>query len=349
MNMRRVLTLLGLFGLAYLAIANLGQADKLAAALRGIHWYVVPLLIIMQVFSYWANAGFYRAFFRMTDRHVGLYQLSEISLAVNFANTVIPAGGVAGATFLAQAVHSEVPHGQATLSQIGRYIFTFLSYFVILGLGFILLFFGGNIGQISVRFIILIMLVLLVGALVLIMIFAERQRLEAVVLPIVRGVNFGWRKILRQSVPLIEPDRVRVFLDDFYEAYMELSRHRRYRLQLFGWGLTGNVFEVLSVYVVFVGFGHWVNPGVVIAAYTFAIISSIAGFLTNGIGVYEAGMIGTLTALGQPFSLAFAVVLLYRALSLILFLPPGFYYYRKYLRARERSASSESDSSSAVN
>ena len=97
------------------------------------------------------------------------------------------------------------------------------------------------------------------------------------------------------------------------------------------WSLAYNVAEVLTIYVVFVGLGIWINPGVVITAYTLAIIASLAGFLTGGIGVYELGMIGTFTALGIPFATAFTVVLVYRALSMILFLPPGFYFYRRQL------------------
>jgi uncharacterized protein (TIRG00374 family) len=333
MKTRRVLIALGLIGLGVIILTNLGQLDKLWDALSSVSWTVVPLLIVTQLLSYWANAAFYQAFFRMTNREVSFRKLFEVSLAINFANQAIPAGGAAGVTYLTQALHGEVPAGQATLSQLGRYIFTFLSYFAVMALGFILLFFGGNIRQISVRFTILIMLLLLVGSLFLMIFIADRQRLERLLNPCIRLTNRFGHTILRRPIhqPLLSPSGVNQFLDEFYEAYHELATHRKYRLQLLKWGLAGNIFEVMSVYVVFIAFGHWVNAGVVIAGYTFAIIASVAGFLTNGVGVYEAGMIGAFTALGQPFSLAFAVVIVYRALSMILFLPPGLYYYRQHL------------------
>ena len=334
MNIRRALVLLGLLGLGYLLASNLGGVNTFWDALRQMRWYLIPLLIVTQIASYWTNAGFYRAFFRMTERSVDYRKLYEVSLAINFATTVIPAGTVAGTTFLASAVHDEVPPGQATLSQIARYIFTFMSYFVVMATGFIWLFFGGNIGRISVRFTIFVMLGVLVGFIILILVFSERRRLEATLHPVIYGVNKLGRTIMRRPVnrPLVSVNRLSTFLDEFYEAYEELSHHRRYRLQLFWWTLGCNIFEVMSVYAVFIGFGHWVNPGIVIAGYTFAIIASSVGFLTNGIGIYEAGMIGTFTALGEPFGLAFTVVIVYRALSMILFLPPGFVYYRKYIK-----------------
>jgi len=37
------------------------------------------------------------------------------------------------------------------------------------------------------------------------------------------------------------------------------------------WSLAYNVAEVLTIYVVFVGLGIWINPGVVITAYTWLL------------------------------------------------------------------------------
>lgn len=232
MKLRRLLIILGLLGLGVIIATNLGGVGKLTAAFRGVHWYVVALVVVMQLLSYWANAGFYQSFFRLTGREVDFRKLVEISLAINFANQAIPAGGVAGTTFLAEAVREEVPAGQATLSQIGRYIFTFLSYFAVLAIGFILLFFGGNIGRISVRFIILVMLILLVGAMVLILVFAERRRLEATIAPVVRFLNWFGRSIIRRDHDIVGRDSLERFLDEFYDAYHELARHRRNRLML---------------------------------------------------------------------------------------------------------------------
>jgi uncharacterized protein (TIRG00374 family) len=84
--------------------------------------------------------------------------------------------------------------------------------------------------------------------------------------------------------------------------------------------------------MVFIGFGQLINPGVVITGYALAIILSITSIFTGGIGVYEAGMIGTFAALGIPFALAFAVVIVYRVLNMGIFLPVGFFFYRRDLK-----------------
>ena len=123
------------------------------------------------------------------------------------------------------------------------------------------------------------------------------------------------------------------FLDEIYRGY-ELVKERKDRWPVFlGWSLAYNIAEVMTLYIVFIGLGSWINPGVVITAYTLAIIASSIGFITGGVGIYELSMIGAFVALGVPFTLAFSSVLVYRILSMILFLPPGFYFYRRHLLA----------------
>ncbi|MBW4061885.1 flippase-like domain-containing protein [Candidatus Saccharibacteria bacterium] len=331
MNMRRGFILLGLIGLTVIAVSNFGQLGKVVTALTQAHWYVIPLLVLTQLLSYWANAGFYQTFYQMSGQKVNFRKLFEISLAVNFANTALPGGGVAGTAFLVAAVHDDVPAGQATLSQLGRYIFTILSYIPILAVGFLLLYFDGDISRLSVRFTSISILLILTISLIVLFICTDRKRLQAVTKPFVNFTNWLWHHLLRQKRVLLTHQTVSSFFDEFYNTFHEVTSQYGHQARLLWWALAGNIFEVLSVSAVFIGFGHWINLGVIIAAYTFANLASLASFVTNGIGVYEAGMVGTLTALGEPFSLAFSAALSYRALNLALFLPPGFIYYRKYL------------------
>ncbi len=340
MQLRQYLTILGLLGIGLLIVTNLGELGSFWSAFTRVRWYVVPLVVGVQLASYYYNAGYYQAFFRMNDAQISFRKLFKVALAINFANQAIPAGGVAGATYLSQAVRGQVSPGNAALAQLGRYAFTFISYFLVLALGFILLFSTSDIDKISARFIMLLMLIILAIGLILIMIFSERRRFEQFLSPIVRTINRFGRVILRRHHPVIAPVLLAHFLDEFYHAYNQLLGHKKSWWSLFWWSFGGNIAEVLTVYVVFVSFGQWLNPGIVITAYTLAIMASVLGIFTNGIGVYEAGMVGALAALGVPFTLSLAVVIVYRGLSLLLFLPPGLRYYHKYLGEHDDAAAS---------
>jgi uncharacterized protein (TIRG00374 family) len=333
MNMRRIMIFLGIAGIFFIVVTSLGDPHKILDAFIKVRWYVVPLVIVAQIIDYYCNAKYYQAFFAISKHHVKLRLLYEASLAINFANVAIPSGGVAGTTYLAEAIKSSgVPAAKSTLAQIGRYIFTFVSYFMVLAFGFIVLFFSGNLNKVSVRFVILIMVVILAAGLVLMAVFSERSRFEAFITPLIRFINRFGKTILRRDKPLVNRDSVSTFLTEFYEDYHELLTHKASWPSLLWWSLGGNLAEVATVYVVFLGFGQVVNPGVVITGYTLAIIASVGGILVNGLGVYEAGMIGTFAALGIPFALAFAVVIVYRILNMGLFLPIGLVYYRKHLK-----------------
>jgi uncharacterized protein (TIRG00374 family) len=340
MKLRRVLIILGLLGLSALLLTNLGGLHKFFDTLQHVQWYIVPLLVGVQLISYLCNAKYYQAFFAVSHAEVPLSRLYEISLAINFANQAIPAGGVAGTTYLTQAVKPDIAPGTATLAQLGRYVFTFLSHFPVLAVGFLLLFFGDSLEKISVRLTILAMLFVLALGVVLVMIFSERRRLEHALKPFIRLANSFGRIVLRRPHPVIQTAQLEHFLDEFYDGYHRTMRHKGQWLRLFGWALGGNLAEIFTVYAVFIGFGTWPNPGIVITAYTLGIMVSVLGIFTNGVGVYEAGLIGTLSALGIPIAQAFAVVIVYRGLNLGIFLPVGLVYYRKYLKPDSHAARS---------
>lgn len=99
----------------------------------------------------------------------------------------------------------------------------------------------------------------------------------------------------------------------------------------FIWSVLYVAVELLTVYLVFLAFGKVINPGIVMTAYLIANIVSIFGGLLFSVGAFEVGMAGTFITLGIPSSLALSITVLYRAINLIISLPPGFYYYRKYL------------------
>jgi uncharacterized protein (TIRG00374 family) len=83
--------------------------------------------------------------------------------------------------------------------------------------------------------------------------------------------------------------------------------------------------------VVYVAFGHWVNLGAIIVAYSLANFAGLVSVLPGGVGVYEALMTTVLVATGIPLALSLPVTIMYRVLSSLVQLPPGYYFYHKAL------------------
>jgi uncharacterized protein (TIRG00374 family) len=123
--------------------------------------------------------------------------------------------------------------------------------------------------------------------------------------------------------------RIGKFIDQMHDSviflksnYMSLGKPFYYSLMMIVW-------DIATIYVVFLAFGKVVNPGIVIAAYVIALITSMASVVTAGVGVYEAGMIATFVGLHIPFDLAFSITIIYRFIALWLFLPIGLYFYNE--------------------
>jgi uncharacterized protein (TIRG00374 family) len=98
------------------------------------------------------------------------------------------------------------------------------------------------------------------------------------------------------------------------------------------WSLVANVTEILTVYTVYLAFDHIVNPGAIILAYALANMAGFLSVLPSGVGVYEALMTAVLAIGGVSPAISIPVTVMYRVLSMIIQLVPGYYFYQRRMR-----------------
>jgi uncharacterized protein (TIRG00374 family) len=330
MNLRRFFVLAGLGALGLVLAINFEYVGQFLALLHRVHWYVFPLVIAMQGMDYYFNAKYYQVIFRLLDFRIETRPLYEAALAINFVNVVFPSGGLSGASFLSRAFKNDTTAGKATLVQLGRYVFTFLSFLVVLTAGFVLLLLGNNVAHISVRVMLLFLAVVIGFSVLILTVLGERRIIEQIVTVLARTANRITHRLTGRRV-LVRHESLNSFFDEFYDGYHFLMSERGQWHKPLLYCLGTNLAEVATVYVVFLSFGIYINPGVVIVGYTLANIFSVVAFFGSGAGVYEATMVAAFVALGVPLAVALSVVIVYRALNFLIFLPLGFHYYRKYL------------------
>lgn len=328
--MRQLLVLLSVAILAGLVLVNRGQIGQFWQLLGSVKWYVLILVVVVQLISFFANAKYYESFLALYGLKVRFTKLYKVSLALNFVNQIFPSGGISGTSFLSNQLLPEVPSGKSTLAQLARYGFTYIAFLLVLTVGFLMLFLAGPVDRIVVRLILLLILsIIIIGSVALILI-NNRGLVENLSRRVVRWLNTSARWLFKRH-RLFTPDQLAVFLEDFYDGYQQLKLRPGRNLKPLGFALLGCVAEVMTIQVVFLAFGSVVNIGAIIAAYALANILSLLAFFTNGIGVYEGVMVGSLVALGVPLTLALSVVVVYRGFNLLVFMPVGFYYYRQAL------------------
>ncbi len=324
--------MLGLIGLAIVVFASRHDLRRFWSLLGQLRWYIIAVLLVVQIGSYWLNALYYRAILRVFSYDLGTIRLFEGALATNFVNYVLPSAGLAGAGFLSQVLSPEVPRGVSVLVQLMRYALSALSVLLMMPVGLGLLYgFGIEHKHSIVGITEGSALAITIGAFALVALIQRENMLRRVV---------AW--LLRRFERIIKPakkESVWRFIDQFYHAYHTMVANKKKMVAPFVWSILYIAVELTTPYMVFLAFGNVLNPGIVVIAYLFANIASIFGGVFFSTGVFELGMAGTLVALGVDFTLAFAVTTVYRVVNLLIGLPPGFFYYRKYLASHgdERS------------
>ncbi len=331
-HLRRAFTILGLVGLGIVVYLNRNDLRSFWSLLRELRWYIMAAVVVVQVGSYWLNALYYRSILRIFSDEVGTLRLFEGALATNFVNYVLPSAGLAGAGYLSQVLSPEVPRGVSVLVQLMRYALSALSVLLMMPVGLGLLYaFGIEQGRSVVGITEASAIAITAGAFALVALVQHEGMLRRVL---------TW--LLRRLRRLITPARSEAiwrFVDQFYQAYHSMVSHKAKMLAPFGWSMLYIMVELTTPYMVFLAFGKVVNPGIVVMAYLFANIASIFGGVFFSTGIFELGMAGILVALGVEFTLAVAVTTVYRVANLLIGLPPGFFYYRKYLASHGEATS----------
>lgn len=321
---RHVLAVVGVLALALVVYANRHQFSSFWHLLKTLRWYVVALIVVVQVGSYWVNGLYYRSILRIFTYDVGIKRLFEGALATNFVNYVVPTAGLAGAGFLSQVLSPEVPRGESVLTQLMRYALSALAVLVMMPVGFLIIFLSHDAGHTVVKVTLGSSALIIVFAICVVTLVSRESALRRFADWVLRGITRVFKRFSKQ-------DKVRHFIDEFYVGWHAMTANKRRMLVPFAWSIVYILIEIGTFFMAFLAFGRVENLGIVIMAYLFANIASTFGGVFFSTGTFELGMAGTLVALGTPFAVAFAVTVVYRVLNLIISLPPGFLFYRKYL------------------
>jgi len=332
MNKRRFFMLLGLVAFAIIVFANINRVGEFSGYLKQARWYILIFIVAAQLVGYYCMARYYQLFTGIFGPEQPLKKFYGMSLAMNFVNQAFPSGGVSSLSYLT-AQMPDVPKGKITLTHFMRYVFTYISFTVILLAGFLILLLTGNVAAITSRFTLLVVLAIIALSIAGLTIMSNEAWFNSVLNWGRVTINHLSKRVLRRKAEFINQDQLSRFVGEFHEGYSVVRSGRRHWQKPLAYLFTNNIMELLTIYVVFLSFGKLVNPGVVIAGYALANVVSVLGFFTGGVGIFEATMIATFAALGVPLALSTAVVIVYRVLNLVIFLPIGFYFYHKSLNS----------------
>lgn len=332
-----IVTLLALAALIY------GIRDQIIDTLQNVGnlkpWALL-LIIPAQVLNYHSYAELYLSLFRILHHRLRYRKLLVLSLELNFVNNVFPSGGVTGISYFGVRMKSMgVSPGKATLVQMIRYVLLFVSFQILLFVGLVILAIGGQASNFVILVAGSLATLLFVGTLGAMFIVGSKRRINGFFTYITRVINRLIRVVRPKHPETINIQTVQYLFTELHENYLELRKKPKVLITPLIHALMANVAEVLTIYVVYVAFGQFVNPGAVIIAYAIANFAGLISVLPGGVGIYEALMTAVLASAGVPASVSIPITITYRILNMSLQLPPGYYFYHKALREQSSETS----------
>ncbi len=326
MKLRHILFILAVLVLGIIVSRNISKFGDFVDTLRQVNIWVLLFILPIRYLSYYSNTRYFVSFLVLFGYKVEQKKLFRSVVTMNFVNTVFPTGGISGISYIANALKPKIDSHTTAIAQVFWQAFTLAGYFFFLIIAFLSLFVANNTNRIGFKVIILFILAVLALGLVTAVILFQRSTTERLLYWATRPINGVLHFVKRDA---LSRERVEGFLKDFYGSIGHMRSNKSHVRKPIMWAFIGLFFEIASVYVVFLAFGQLINPGVVIAGYSLAILFSMVSFFTAGVGVYEATMVATFVALGQPLGLSLSVTLVYRTIALWLFLPIGLYFYKR--------------------
>lgn len=316
-----------------LGVAIFLVRDDIARALRDmgrINAIALILVLPLQVQNYAAYAHLYQEFLKILGSKQPLKLMYKVSLELNFVNHVFPSGGVSGFSYFAARLKPfGVSTAQSTLTQTMRFVLTFASFVILLFIGLFLLALGGSASNMiilitcSLAFSTAFMII--IGAYVV----SSKARIKTFTKALTKAANKALHMVRPDHPETINLKRVESVGNEMHSNYNILKEKLPELRTPFFYSMVANITELATIYVVYIAYGQFVNPGAVIIAYALANFAGLIAVLPGGIGVYEGLMAGVMVSAGVPAGLAISVTVMYRVLTLAIGLPIGYFFYHK--------------------
>ncbi|QQS19337.1 flippase-like domain-containing protein [Candidatus Saccharibacteria bacterium] len=335
-NWKVLLNVVTVIALVVLVVAIRDQFKATFENLFKVHIWVLLLIPVIQALNYDAQTRLYQDLFAIVGNKLRYKELYKSALALNYVNTVFPSGGVSGISYFgARMKGTDITGPKASAVQLFKLILYFLSFEGLIMVGVFALALQGQMNSLVLLLAGTISTVVVIATAAMGFIISSKRRISGFFAYMSVLLNRIIRVVRPKHKETIKIDRVRRVFDDLHENYMLMTRDLRKLKRPLFFAMLASFWEVLTIYVVYVAFGEWVNIGAVILAYAIANFAGLISVLPGGIGVYEGLMTLTLTATGIPSRLSLPVTIMYRILAISVQLIPGAYFYHEHLGQKE--------------
>jgi len=288
------------------------------------------LMVPLQIVNYSAYAHIYEDLLAILGSKQPFKRMYKVALELNFVNHVFPSGGVSGFSyFTARLKPYGVSTAQATLTQTLRFVLTFTSFVILLFIGLFMLALGGSASNMTILITCSLAFLTVFSLIVGSYIISSKKRIHSFSQTLTKYLNRILQVVRPKHPETISLKRVEKLFNETHDNYLLLKEKFPEMKRPFFYGMLANITEIATIYVVYIAYGQFVNPGAIIIAYALANFAGLVAVLPGGIGIYEGLMSIVLISAGVPAGLAISVTVMYRVINMALSLPVGYFFYHK--------------------
>lgn len=325
-----------IIALILLVIFTRGQVSEAFRTLARLNIIWLLAIIPVQIMNHTAVAKFYQSYLKTLGEKLPTKELIKVSLEMNFVNNVFPSGGVSGFGYLGYRLKGlGVKGSKSTLLQTSRHFLTFLSFVVYLLIALVLLSVFGSASRIIILIASTMSSFIVFATFVLIYIISDEQRIKQFTAALPRLINKIANQFRSKNKPTINVKRIEELFGDLHRDYVSVRKNWKDLRFPFFWTMIMNLTEITTIFIVYLSFSELVNPGAIIISYAVANAAGLVAVLPGGVGVYEGLMTGVMASAGIREALALSATVVYRVLNMGIFLPIGYFFYRKAIKDRE--------------
>lgn len=329
-----ILNVITVLALVVAAYASRHQIADTMTNLTKVNIWPVFLVIPLEMLNYHAQTKLYQGLFKILDKDIPYKFMYRTSLELNFVNNVFPSGGVSGFSYFSVRMKGkQVNPGVASLVQLMKFVMLFISFQALLLIGLLFLSISGNVNGLVILIAGSLATLLLVGTSIMAFVIGSKARINGFFTYISRQINKVLHVFRPKHPETLNIGKVEEMFTELHENYVELRKRLGELRRPLLYAMMANLTEISAIYVVYIAFGHWVNPGAVIIAYAIANFAGLVSVLPGGVGIYEGLMTATLAAGGVPAALSLPVTVMYRVVNMGVQMPVGYYFYQKALHS----------------
>jgi uncharacterized protein (TIRG00374 family) len=300
-----ILIILGLA--AYLLLPQIASLKSSWSVVQHMIWWAVVLAVISQVLSYFGNGYMLHAILDLGKHKLAIWKGALITMG-SVSVGLVAGGWVGGAAATYGWIYKEHHDGNsaamagtlpALLDNIALVAVTLIGVLYLLVVHDL-----GSAQLIEFGIILLALIVLAAGGVVVL-------RFPGTAIRLVTWLSGRWSALRRKA---FTPEPTIAVVKQFVETWHSLGKGNWKRPML--GGILNLVFDMLTVYFLFIAAGHSVSIGILIAGYGLPfILGKMAFILPGGVGVIEAGMVAIYDSLLVPNPVSVVVILGYRLFS----------------------------------